>query len=77
MAKRVRPLVLAAALAVGLGVAVLPGMVVAQAAEPVATEPDRDTDWGWIGLLGLAGLAGLARRSHAEHPMARPNPVTR
>ncbi len=74
--KRIRPFVLAGALALGLGVAA-PSMVSAQAADPVRTTEDRDTDWGWIGLLGLAGLAGLARRSHAEHPMTRPNPATR
>ena len=28
---------------------------------------DRDTDWGWLGLLGLAGLLGLRRRDHDHH----------
>lgn len=26
----------------------------------VYSEPQRDNDWGWVGLLGLLGLAGLA-----------------
>jgi MYXO-CTERM domain-containing protein len=29
---------------------------------------DRDTNWGWVGLLGLAGLAGLRRRQEHHEP---------
>ena len=34
----------------------------------VATaETDRDTDWGWLGLLGLSGLLGLIPRKREEN----------
>jgi hypothetical protein len=35
------------------------------------TATDRDTDWGWVGLLGLAGLAGLMGRNRNENPDRR------
>lgn len=53
------------------------GLLVAQNQPATATQPDgstqtattrqdnppqKDRDWGWIGLLGLAGLAGLRGR---------------
>jgi MYXO-CTERM domain-containing protein len=34
----------------------------------VATaDTDRDTDWGWLGLLGLSGLLGLIPRKREEN----------
>lgn len=53
------------------------GLLVAQTQPATATQPDgstqtattrtdnapqKDRDWGWLGLLGLAGLAGLRGR---------------
>lgn len=53
------------------------GLLAAQNQPATATQPDgstqaattrqdnapqKDRDWGWIGLLGLAGLAGLRGR---------------
>ena len=28
---------------------------------------DKDTDWGWVGLLGLVGLLGMRRREPDHH----------
>jgi MYXO-CTERM domain-containing protein len=34
---------------------------------PAEHAPDRDFDWGWMGLLGLAGLVGLRRPAADDH----------
>ncbi|MDF0555455.1 WGxxGxxG family protein [Kamptonema sp. UHCC 0994] len=30
------------------------------------TDVDRNSDWGWLGLLGLTGLLGLIPRKREE-----------
>jgi len=32
-----------------------------------SADTDRDTDWGWLGLLGLSGLLGLIPRKREEN----------
>ena len=31
--------------------------------------PNKDSNWGWLGLIGLGGLAGLLRRPHADESL--------
>ena len=38
--------------------------------------PERDMDWGWLGLLGLAGLLGLRRREVHHDAAATPRRAT-
>ena len=36
-------------------------------ADVASADADRDTDWGWLGLLGLSGLLGLIPRKREEN----------
>ena len=39
--------------------------------QSAANSDDRDSNWGWIGLLGLIGLAGLRRREDRTYTGTR------